>query len=184
MELKSWKGIKLYTIGHSTRTLDEFAAMLRSFDIRVLADIRTIPRSRHNPQFNGDSIGPALLSQGLLYVHLSRLGGLRHARKGSLNTGWRNASFRGFADYMLTEEFETGLAEVHDLAVKSNVSLMCAEAVPWRCHRSLVADALSARGAQVEHIMGLSDSFLHKMTAFSRVQGMRVTYPGEEAANG
>ncbi|MFZ0927801.1 MAG: DUF488 domain-containing protein [Syntrophobacteraceae bacterium] len=184
VELKSWRGIKLYTIGHSTRTMDELVAMLRSFDISVLADIRTIPRSRHNPQFNGEPIRSALRSRGLHYVHFPELGGLRRARKDSLNTGWRNPSFRGFADYMLTEDFETGLAEVHALAAKSNVALMCAEAVPWRCHRSLVADALTARGAHVEHITGLSRSIPHKLTAFAQVQGTRVTYPEEDATNG
>ncbi len=182
--LKSWRGIKLYTIGHSTRTLDELAGMLLSFDVSVLADIRTIPRSRHNPQFNCDSIRSALSSRGLHYVHLPKLGGLRHVRKDSPNTGWRNAGFRGFADYMLTEDFETGLAEVHALAAKSNIALMCAEAAPWRCHRSLVADALTARGGRVEHITGLLRSIPHKLTAFAQVQGARVTYPGEDAMNG
>ena len=167
---KKWRGIKLYTIGHSTRTLDELVAMLRAFDISVLADIRTIPRSRHNPQFNGDALRSALRSRRIRYVHIPELGGLRRTRKDSPNTAWRNASFRGFADYMSTEDFETGLAKLHALAAEGRVALMCAEAVPWRCHRSLVADALTARGAHVEHISSARHSAPHRMTAFAVVE--------------
>ena len=175
-----WKGLRVYTIGHSTRSLDELVALLRSFDMSVLADIRTIPRSRHNPQFNGETLGPALSALGIAYVQLSRLGGLRRARKDSLNTGWRNASFRGFADYMSTDEFEAGLAELRALVDDGCVAIMCAEAVPWRCHRSLVADALTARGAEVEHIMGAAHSSRHKLTPFAQVRGDRVTYPAAD----
>jgi 3-methyladenine DNA glycosylase/8-oxoguanine DNA glycosylase len=182
--IRSWRGVRIYSIGHSTRTLDELVAMLRAFEVSVLADIRTIPRSRHNPQFNGDSLGSSLRLRGLRYVHLPRLGGLRRARKDSPNTAWRNASFRGFADYMLTEDFEAGLVELGTLTANAKVALMCAEAVPWRCHRSLVADALATRGAQVEHITGVSRSTPHHLTAFAKVQGGRVTYPGEDLASG
>jgi uncharacterized protein (DUF488 family) len=178
---KSWRGARIYTVGHSTRTLDELVALLRAFDISVLADIRTIPRSRHNPQFNGDALRSALRSRRLSYVHLSELGGLRRSRKDSTNTGWRNASFRGFADYMLTEDFESGLAKLRALTAEGSVALMCAEAVPWRCHRSLVADALTARGAHVEHITSAKRSTPHRVTAFAVVKGARVTYPGEGA---
>jgi hypothetical protein len=178
---RSWRGARIYTIGHSTRSLDELIAQLRAFKVSVLVDIRTIPRSRHNPQFNGDSLPSALAARGLRYVHLPRLGGLRRARKDSLNTGWHNASFRGFADYMATEDFESGLGDLRALAATKTVALMCAEAVPWRCHRSLVADALAARGAHVEHITGPSRSIPHRLTAFARVQGARVTYPGQDA---
>ncbi|MGH9318388.1 MAG: DUF488 family protein, partial [Vicinamibacteria bacterium] len=184
---KSWSGARIYTIGHSTRTLDELVALLRAFDISLLADIRTIPRSRHNPQFNYDSLRSTLLPRGprrLRYVHLPELGGLRRARKDSPNTGWRNKSFRGFADFMLTEEFEAGLAKLRDLAAKERVAVMCAEAVPWRCHRSLVADALIVRGVHVEHITGASRSTPHRVTAFAEVQGARITYPGEDSADG
>src|SRR6185436_18886324 len=146
----------------------------------VLADIRTIPRSRHTPQFNGAALSEALRGRGLQYVHLPRLGGLRRARKDSRNAAWRNASFRGFADYMQTEDFEAGLAELRALASESRVALMCAEAVPWRCHRSLIADALVVRGAHVEHITGTSRSSPHQLTAFAKVRGERVTYPGED----
>jgi 3-methyladenine DNA glycosylase/8-oxoguanine DNA glycosylase len=179
---KSWRGVRIYTIGHSTRTLDELVALLRTFEITVLADIRTIPRSRHNPQFNAESLRSALHARGPRYVQLPGLGGLRRARKESPNTAWRNASFRGFADYMLTEDFEAGLAALRALTTNARVAMMCAEAVPWRCHRSLVADALTARGAHVEHITGPSRSTPHRVTTFAAVQGGRVTYPGEDPA--
>jgi uncharacterized protein (DUF488 family) len=181
---KSWRRARIYTVGHSTRTLDELVALLRAFDISVLADIRTISRSRHNPQFNGDALRSTLRSRRLRYVHLPELGGLRRARKDSPNTAWRNASFWGFADYMLTEEFETGLAKLHALIAEGRVALMCAEAVPWRCHRSLVADALTARGAHVEHITSAKRSTPHHVTAFAEVKGTRVTYPGEDPKGG
>jgi uncharacterized protein (DUF488 family) len=172
-----WRGVRIHTVGHSTRSLEELVALLRAAGVRVLADIRTIPRSRHNPQFNRETLGHALRSQRIRYVHIPALGGLRHARSGSPNTGFRNASFRGFADYMLTDEFEAGLTELHALAA-SGVAVMCAEAVPWRCHRSLVADCLTVRGATVEHIIGAGRPSLHRLTPFARVDGARVTYPG------
>ncbi|MEO8603795.1 MAG: DUF488 family protein [bacterium] len=181
---KSWSGARIYTIGHSTRTLDELVALLRASGISVLADIRTIPRSRHNPQFNGDALRSALPPRHLHYVHLPRLGGLRRARKDSPNTAWRNDSFRGFADYMSTEDFAAGIEELGALTAKGTVALMCAEAVPWRCHRSLVADALTARGAHVEHITGASRSSPHRVTPFAVIEGARVTYPGEDVASG
>ena len=179
---ESWDGVRIYTIGHSTRTLVEFIALLRAVGTSVLADIRTIPRSRHNPQFNGDSLRSHLRRHRLRYVHLPRLGGLRRALVDTQNTGWRNASFRGYADYMLTDDFESGLAELRALAATGTVTLMCAEAVPWRCHRSLVADVLTARGACVEHIIGSSRPTPHHLTAFAKVVGARVTYPGEDVA--
>jgi uncharacterized protein (DUF488 family) len=174
---KDWTGIRIYTIGHSTRSLDELVSLLSSFQISTLIDIRTVPRSRHNPQFNGDTLGPALRKKGIDYVQIPLLGGLRRARKDSVNVGWRNASFRGFADYMETEEFEKGLEELRGRADAGGVALMCAEAVPWRCHRSLVADALVTRGAEVEHITGATRASRHRMTPFARVDGTRVTYP-------
>jgi 3-methyladenine DNA glycosylase/8-oxoguanine DNA glycosylase len=176
----TWRGARLYTVGHSTRTLDELVGLLRAFAITVLADIRTIARSRHNPQFNGDVLRSRLRSRRVRYVHLAELGGLRRARKDSINTAWRNASFRGFADYMLTEDFEEGLVKLHALAAEHTVALMCAEAVPWRCHRSLVADALTARGAEIEHIMSAKHAAPHRITPFALVKGTRVTYPGED----
>ncbi len=168
----------VYTVGHSTRSLDELVALLRAFDVSILADIRTIPRSRHNPQFNADVLPAALRAHGIEYVHLARLGGLRKALEDSPNAAWRNASFRGFADYMQTEGFEEGLSELRALTARGRVALMCAEAVPFRCHRSLVADALTARGARVEHITGPSRASPHRMTPFAEVHGARVIYPG------
>jgi len=178
----SWRSVRVDTIGHSTRTLDELVALLRAFDVSVLVDVRTIPHSRHNPQFNRDALRAALPRRGIRYVHLPALGGLRRTRKDSPNTGWRNASFRGFADYMLTDEFEIGLAELRGLAKEGRVAIMCAEAVPWRCHRSLIADALTVRGAQVEHITGPERSHPHRLTAFARVEGTRITYPDDHAS--
>jgi 3-methyladenine DNA glycosylase/8-oxoguanine DNA glycosylase len=180
----SWNNARVFTVGHSTRTLDELVAMLRAFDVSLVADIRTIPRSRHNPQFNGDALRSMLRSRRIRYVHISELGGLRRTSRSSPNTGWRNASFRGFADYMLTDEFAVGLAKLHVLVTKSRVALMCAEAVPWRCHRSLIADALTARGAEVEHITSIKHAAPHRMTEFALVEGTRVTYPGTGSPDG
>lgn len=177
----TWQGLAVFTIGHSTRTLDQLVTLLHAFSIAILADVRTIPRSRHNPQFNTDVLSDALAGRGVRYVHLARLGGLRHRRKDSPNTAWRNASFQGFADYMMTDDFASGLEELRALAVYGRVALMCAEAVPWRCHRSLIADALTARGALVEHISSRTHASPHRMTPFARVQGTSVTYPGDSS---
>ena len=173
----SWRNVRLYTVGHSTRPIDELVALLRAFDVTIVADIRTIPRSRYNPQFDADALRSTLPSRSFRYVHLSELGGLRRARKDSPNAGWRNASFRGYADYMLTEDFERGLASLHALTSEGRIALMCAEAVPWRCHRSLVADALTVRGAHVEHIMSPARATPHHVTRFAEVTGTRITYP-------
>lgn len=176
--VKGWRGVHVLTIGHSTRTVDELVALLRAFDVRVLADIRTIPRSRHNPQFNADALRSSLRSRRLRYAHIAELGGLRRSSAASPNSAWRNASFRGYADYMISEGFELGLRKLRGLAAEGTVALMCAEAVPWRCHRSLVADALAVRGARVEHITGAARASAHRITPFARVEGKRVTYPG------
>ncbi len=167
------------TIGHSTRQLEAFIAALRAHHIQCVADIRTIPRSRRNPQFNQDSLPGALQAAGIGYVHLPELGGLRHARRDSPNTAWRNASFRGFADYMQTPEFDRGIERLLRLARRKRVALMCAEAVPWRCHRGLVADALLARGLRVEHILNARQSRPHEITPWAKVQNHRVTYPAK-----
>lgn len=179
---EGWRGTRVFTVGHSTRAFDELVALLRAFDVSVLADIRTIPRSRHNPAFNGDTLPAALRSRHLRYVHLPTLGGLRRARKDSPNTGWRNASFRGFADYMRTEAFERGLEALRALTGQGRIALMCAEVLPWRCHRALVADALTACGAHVEHIINSTRSTPHRLTSFARVSDSCVTYPEEDAA--
>jgi uncharacterized protein (DUF488 family) len=171
--------IVVYTIGHSTRSFDEFVALLQNFGLHTLADIRTVPRSRHVPQFNRDTLETALPKAGIQYVHLAKLGGLRHGLGArSVNTGWRNASFRGFADYMETEEFAAGIDELMSLASEETVAIMCAEAVPWRCHRSLVADALTVRGVAVCHITSAQRCRPHQLTPFAKVAGERISYPG------
>lgn len=167
----------IYTLGHSTRSLDEFVALLRENSIRRVLDIRTIPRSRHNPQFNRDTLSRALHNRRIGYRHMKDLGGLRRARPDSPNSGWENASFRGFADYMQTSRFEHGLERAIGLAIERPSVLICAEAVPWRCHRSLVADALTVRGFTVVHILGHNKVSPHTITRFARVDGVQITYP-------
>jgi uncharacterized protein (DUF488 family) len=167
----------VFTIGHSTHPVERFLEMLSAFGVALVADIRTIPRSRRNPQFNRESLPQTLAAAGMRYAHLPELGGLRHPRKDSINTGWRNSSFRGYADYMQTPAFARALDELLTLASRRRLAMMCAEAVPWRCHRSLVADALTARGAPVEHIMSATLSKPHTVTSFARIEGGRVWYP-------
>jgi len=167
------------TIGHSMRTLDEFIALLQAHGVSCVADVRTVPRSRHNPQFNKTSLPRSLKKAELGYVHLPGLGGLRHAKRDSPNMGWRNTSFRGFADYMQTPEFEQSLAELIQLAKQKRIALMCAEAVPWRCHRSLIADALLVRGIRTEDIMSPIRRTVHTLTPFAKVRGTAITYPAE-----
>jgi len=167
------------TIGHSTRTSDTFVEMLSAHGVKHLVDVRTIPRSRHNPQFNRDTLPEALRLAGIAYTYMEQLGGLRHARTDSPNTGWYNSSFRGFADYMQTPEFAAGLENLMQLAAREQTVIMCAEAVPWRCHRSLIADALKVRGVRVEHIMSASRTQPHAVTGFAKVAGIRITYPQE-----
>jgi hypothetical protein len=145
----------IFTVGHSTRTTKEFIALLLAHDVQQLIDVRTMPRSRHNPQFNRDRLPRPLQKAGIRYRHMAALGGLRHARRDSINTGWRNASFRGFADYMQTPEFQKALDQLIQLGEKRRTAIMCAEAVPWRCHRSLIGDALLVRGLRVEEIASL-----------------------------
>lgn len=170
----------LFTIGHSTHPIDEFIGMLRAFSIKTLVDIRTVPRSRHNPQFEQKALAVSLKGENIRYVYMKNLGGLRHAKKDSPNTGWRNSSFRGYADYMQTEDFRQALEELICLAKKSRTAIMCAEAVPWRCHRSLVADALTVRSFKVEDIMSAGKSSPHRMTKFAQVEGERILYPPEQ----
>jgi uncharacterized protein (DUF488 family) len=167
----------IFTVGHSTRPIEDFIALLQAHKIDLLADVRTVPRSRHNPQFNRDTLPETLRRAGIGYLHLAELGGLRKARPDSTNTGWRNLSFRGYADYMQTPEFEHGLTHLMNEAATHRVAIMCAEAVPWRCHRSLIADALTARGAEVFELSSMTRAQLHTMTPFARIDGTRVTYP-------
>lgn len=172
------------TIGHSTLPIETFLSILQDNDVRVLADIRTVPKSRHNPQFAQENLAPALTAAGIDYRWHRDLGGLRHARKDSINTGWRNASFRGYADYMQTPEFAVALDELLKASPQEHTAVMCAEAVPWRCHRSLVADALTVRGVAVEDITytakGKSHRDAHKMTPFAKAEGGRLWYPAED----
>lgn len=170
----------ILTIGHSIHPIDEFIQLLRRHGVERLVDIRTIPRSRRNPQFNREALAKSLEHEGIAYMHLKELGGLRHPRPDSMNTGWRNAGFRGYADYMQTPEFEEALQRLLQLCAEHRCALMCAEAVPWRCHRSLLADALLAHGVAVEHILSGSRRDAHSLTLFARVQQTRVIYPQPE----
>jgi hypothetical protein len=172
--------LTVFTIGHSTRPIDEFIEILRANGVKQVMDIRTIPRSRHNPQFNGETLAASLRAAGIRYVHLKELGGLRRARADSINLGWRNTSFRGFADYMQTTEFAEALDRAIRLAKERPSALMCAEAVPWRCHRSLVADALFVRGIRVEEIVSAAQPKEHKLTPFAQVRGTHITYPSDQ----
>ena len=172
----------VFSIGHSTRTWKSFLDLLRAHGIKRIVDVRSIPRSRHNPQFDRTILSTKLRAARIGYVHLAKLGGLRHARRDSPNMGWRNASFRGFADYMQTSQFEAGLIRLMKLAGQKRSAIMCAEAVPWRCHRSLIADALTVRGIQVRDILSMNRSYLHSLIPFARVQGHRITYPAESEA--
>lgn len=167
------------TIGHSNRTIEEFIGLLRQNGVECLLDIRTVPKSRHNPQFGQDQLAASLEDAGIEYRYLRGLGGLRHPRKDSENAGWRNLSFRGYADYMQTEEFAENVGEVVALGRSKCCALMCAEAVPWRCHRSLVADALLVRGVRVDDIIDARQRRPHKLTPFAHVEGLRITYPAE-----
>jgi uncharacterized protein (DUF488 family) len=165
------------SIGHSTRMIEEFIGLLQANGATCVVDVRTVPRSRHNPQFNRDALASALANAGLGYIHMPGLGGLRHAKHDSPNAGWRNASFRGYADYMQTPEFTANLEEVIRLAHQHRIVLMCAEAVPWRCHRSLIADALLVRGIRTEDILSGTRRQLHALTPFAKTRGITITYP-------
>src|ERR1700719_610635 len=165
------------TIGHSNRTWKDFLELLRAHRVKRVIDVRSIPKSRHNPQFNGTILAKKLRAAKIGYVHLRKLGGLRHSRRDSPNMGWRNDSFRGFADYMQTSDFDAGLQRLMKLGQQKRSAIMCAEAVPWRCHRSLIADALTARGVQVDDILTKKRLQVHSLIPFAHVQGQRITYP-------
>jgi uncharacterized protein (DUF488 family) len=177
-------GPVIYTIGHSTRPLDLFIDMLAANDITLVLDVRTIPRSRRNPQYSEETLPLALRASNIEYRHLPGLGGLRHAHKDSINKGWRNASFRGYADYMQTPEFADSMQTVMAIATAGRCVLMCAEAVPWRCHRSMIADALVLRGLRVEHIMGIRERKTHVMTPWARTDGLEIVYPPGDQGDG
>lgn len=165
------------TIGHSTRPIKEFIALLKAHEVKRVVDVRTVPRSRHNPQFNRAELSRALHSARLHYRHMPGLGGLRHPQRDSINTAWRKAGFRGYADYMQTPEFQANLEKLIELAKQERAAVMCAEAVPWRCHRSLIADALLVRGIEVREIAGVHSEKLHTLTPWARVSGTLLTYP-------
>lgn len=176
------RSLVVMTIGHSTRPIDEFIHLLRSHGVQRLVDVRTVPRSRHNPQFNRDQLSSSLHSARIHYSYMPGLGGFRHARHDSVNVAWRNASFRGYADYMQTPEFDDHLDALIALAQQEQIAVMCAEAVPWRCHRSLIADALLVRGIQVREITSTTGTRLHSLTPFARVNGTQIIYPAERSA--
>ena len=171
------------TVGHSTRPVDALIEILEAHGIQRLIDVRTIPKSRYNPQYNREALERSLRDAGIGYEHMKALGGLRHPGKDSPNMGWRNESFRGYADYMQTAEFESALNTLGEAAAREATAIMCAEAVPWRCHRSLISDALTARGYRVEHIMSAKKSSPHTMTSFARVEGTSVVYPAGRQEN-
>lgn len=168
--------MRIHTIGHSTRSIEEFLALLGAHDIRRLADIRTIPRSSRHPQFERDALARALADHGITYRHLPGLGGLRRPRRDSPNTGWRNDSFRGYADYMQTPAFAVALDELIAFADAQPTAMMCAEAVWWRCHRGLVADALVVRGVEVLHITSRAAASLHRLNPMAQLDGGQITY--------
>jgi uncharacterized protein (DUF488 family) len=167
----------IWTVGHSTRPIGEFVDLLHAHGIALLVDVRTIPRSRYNPQFNRDTLAQSLREARLQYRHLRELGGLRKPKKDSFNDGWHNASFRGYADYMQTEEFLNALEDLTAESRSQPTTIMCAEAVPWRCHRSLIADALVSRGWNIRHIMSSEQATPHVLTSFAHVEKGRLVYP-------
>jgi len=175
----SAKKFEVFTIGHSTRPIEDFVKLLKANGVKRVIDIRTIPRSQHNPQFNRESLAESLRAEGIGYTHIKKLGGLRHPKKDSINLGWRNSGLRGFADYMQTPEFEAALERAIKLAKTKPSALMCAEAVPWRCHRSLVADALVVRKISVKHIVSATRAQAHKITPFALIRALHITYPDE-----
>lgn len=167
----------LFTIGHSTHSIEEFIELLAAHHVHHLVDVRSIPKSRHVPQFNTDALDLSLHAAGIDYTHLKALGGRRHSRKNSINTGWRNTSFRGYADYMSTPQFAEGLAALIQIARTTPTVIMCAEAVPWRCHRSLIADAMILKGWDVRDILTTAPATEHKLTPFLKVVDGQPTYP-------
>ena len=171
----------IFAIGHSTREIGDFTEIIQAHGINLLADIRTIPKSRHNPQFNQDFLKKQLKANKIRYRHLKELGGLRHAKRDSVNKAWKNASFRGFADYMQTREFSEALRQLIELGKRNRIAIMCAEGNPFRCHRSLVADALTIRKVRVLHISSRTSTRKHTLTRFAAVEGKRITYPAPRA---
>jgi uncharacterized protein (DUF488 family) len=175
--LKSAQEQIAYTIGHSTRTLPEFICLAKIYNINLIVDVRTVPRSRHNPQFNKETLAESLKTADLKYIHMPELGGLRRPKPDSVNLAWENKSFRGYADYMQTKEFAENLLGLVALIRENCLAIMCAEAVPWRCHRNLLSDALTARHIKVKHILTETSVTNHELTPFAQVEGTKITYP-------
>jgi uncharacterized protein (DUF488 family) len=170
----------LYTIGHSTRSIDELVQLLKHYKVDELIDVRKIPRSGHNPQFNRENLATSLEHSSIVYRHEPELGGLRKPSGDSVNLGWRNPGFRGFADYMQTDQFSAVLQTLMDRSQDRMLCILCAEAVPWKCHRSLISDALTVHGASVRHIYSLAKAEPHRLSPFAKVEGTRITYPSSE----
>jgi uncharacterized protein (DUF488 family) len=169
--------LTVFTIGHSTRTLDEFIGLLQAYGISLVVDVRTVPRSRHNPQFNKETLPGSLKPSGVRYIHMPEIGGLRRPKHDSVNLAWKNTGFRGYADYMQTKEFTENLLKIVALARENCLGLMCAEALPWRCHRSLISDALVVRHVKVQHIISAASCINHELNETAKVEGTRITYP-------
>jgi uncharacterized protein (DUF488 family) len=167
----------IYSIGHSTRSIEDFVSVLRHYGIKIVADVRTVPKSRHNPQFEGSNLEKSLEENGMSYIHIRELGGLRNPKKDSNNMEWKNTSFRGYADHMETAEFQKGLEMLKEIASGHSTVILCAEAVPWRCHRSLIADALTVQGWDAVHIMTEKHSSRHTLTEFLKVADGKLSYP-------
>lgn len=171
------KKICIYTIGHSTRPIDDFVEILKTYHIDQLVDIRAIPKSRYNPQYNNDTLSHTLRNRHIGYRNQKDLAGRRHSHKNSINTAWKNLSFRGFADYMQTDEFRQGIEKLIETAHHKTPVIMCAEAVPWRCHRLLISDALFIRNIEVQHIYSATSVKPHTLTPWAVVRGINITYP-------
>lgn len=167
----------IYTVGHSIRTKEDFIILMKKYEIGMVVDVRKIAKSRHNPQYGEDILDKSLNEYNISYIHIEGLGGLRPTTKESVNSAWINGSFRGYADYMQTNQFAESLDELIALAKEKQTVIMCAEAVPWRCHRSLIGDALVIRNIDVVDIFGLESSKPHRLTSFANVIGHVITYP-------
>ncbi len=169
--------LTIYTVGHSTRSIEEFIEILKAYSITLLVDVRTVPRSRHNPQFNKETLPNTLKPYGIKYLPLPDIGGFRHPKRDSINLALENSSFRGYADYMQTKEFTENLLKLVVLAKENCLAIMCAEALPWRCHRNLISDALVVRHVKVLHIISKGDAIPHQLNELAHVEGTKVTYP-------
>ncbi len=177
MGLAEKQELTVLTIGHSTRTVEEFVELLKAYGVTLIVDVRTVPRSRHNPQFNKENLPNTLKPYGVKYIHMPDIGGLRHPKKDSVNLAWKNSSFRGYADYMQTKEFTENLLKLIALARENCLAIMCAEALPWRCHRNLISDALVVRHIKVEHILSKTSTINHQLSEIAHVEGTKITYP-------